>query len=121
MSEQINLGQIVGKDHKYELSVSNESPEDATARRTKETADSDLKRKMTFVLFLFSLMVTAVVFSGCVYVFANGAADDRKWAAGIVSAQYNSLWSGWLPGRTGQEVAAARSSARVARPVVAHS
>ena len=43
MSEQqINLGQIVGKDHKYELSVSNESPEDAIARRTKEAADADL-------------------------------------------------------------------------------
>jgi hypothetical protein len=45
--EQINLGQILGKDHKYELSLSNESVEDAAARRTKEAADADLKRKMT--------------------------------------------------------------------------
>jgi hypothetical protein len=38
MSEpQINLGQLVGKDHRYELSVSNESSEDAAARRAKES------------------------------------------------------------------------------------
>jgi hypothetical protein len=48
---QINLGQIVGKDHKYELSVSNETPEDAGTRRLKETADDELKRKMTYALF----------------------------------------------------------------------
>jgi hypothetical protein len=87
MSEpQINLGQLVGKDHRYELSVSNESSEDAAARRIKEMADADLKRTMTFVLFLFALMVTGVVFAGCVYVFATGAPEDKKWAAGIVSA-----------------------------------
>ncbi|MGZ8218079.1 hypothetical protein [Methylomagnum sp.] len=83
---QINLGQLVGTDHKYELPVSNESPEDAVARRAQEAADAELKRKMTFGVFLFSLAVTAVIFGGCVYVFANGAPDDKKWAAGIVSA-----------------------------------
>ncbi len=99
MSEpQINLGQIVGKDHKYELSVSHESQEDATARRAKEGADADLKRKMTFVLFLFALVVTGVVFAGCVYVFASGASDDKKWAAGIVSAIASGL-VGFLVGQ----------------------
>jgi hypothetical protein len=87
MAEQeINLGQLVGKDHKYELSVSSESLQDAAARRTKEAADADLKRRMTLILFLFALVVTAVVFAGCVYVFATGLPDDKKWAAGIVSA-----------------------------------
>lgn len=84
--QEINLGQLVGKDHKYELSVSSESPQDASARRTKEAADADLKRRMTFILFLFVLVVGAVVFVGCVYVFAHGSPDDKKWAAGIVSA-----------------------------------
>lgn len=96
--QQINLGQIVGNDHKYELSLSNESPEDATVRRAKEIADADLKRKMTFVLFLFSIAVTAVVFAGCVYVFACGSADDKKWAAGIVSAIASGL-TGFLVGQ----------------------
>ena len=95
---QINLGQIVGKDHKYELSVSNESPEEAAARRAKEASDAELKRKMTFVLFLFALGVTGVVFGGCIYVFATGAADDKKWAAGIVSAITSGL-IGFLVGQ----------------------
>jgi len=98
VEQQINLGQIVGKDHKYELSVSNESAEDATARRMKEAADAELKRKMTFVLFCFSLLVTGVVFVGCVYTFAVGAPDDKKWAAGIVSAIASGL-VGFLVGQ----------------------
>lgn len=98
MSEpQINLGQIVGRDHKYELSVSNESPEDAQARRDKETADAALRRRMTFAMFLFALAMTAVVFAGCIWAFANGSADDRKWAAGIVSAISSGL-VGYLVG-----------------------
>jgi hypothetical protein len=96
--QQINLGQIVGKDHKYELSVSNESPEDAAARREKEAADAALKRTMTIGLFLFALSATAVVFGACVYVFAAGTPDDKKWAAGIVSAIASGL-VGFLVGQ----------------------
>ena len=95
---QINLGQIVGKDHKYELSVSNETQEDAATRRTKETADADLKRKMTYVLFCFALLIVGVVFAGCVYTFATGTPDDKKWAAGIVSAIASGL-VGFLVGQ----------------------
>jgi hypothetical protein len=94
----INLSQIVGGDHKYELSVSNETPEDASARRTKETADAELKRKMTYTLFCFALLIVSVVFVGCVYTFATGAADDKKWAAGIVSAIASGL-VGFLVGQ----------------------
>lgn len=96
---QINLGQIVGKNHKYELSViSNETEEDAAARRFKETAEAELKRKMTYVLFWFALLIVSTVFVGCIYTFANGAADDRKWAAGIVSAIASGL-VGFLVGQ----------------------
>ena len=38
------------------------------------------------MLFFFALMIIGAVFAGCVYIFATGAADDKKWAAGIVSA-----------------------------------
>ena len=84
--QQINLGQMVGSDGRYELSVSNESPEDATARRSRESADATLKRRMSLGLFVFALILASIVFGGCVVVFAAGSADDKKWAAGIVSA-----------------------------------
>ena len=84
--QQINLGQMVGSDGRYELSVSNESPEDAAARRSTEAADANLKRRMSLGLFIFALILASIVFSGCVYVFARGTADDKKWAAGIISA-----------------------------------
>jgi hypothetical protein len=83
---QINIGQIVGKDHKYELSVSNETQEDAETRRSNEMADAELKRKMTYTLFCFALVIVGTIFIGCVYTFSTGATDDKKWAAGIVSA-----------------------------------
>ncbi|MBS3954609.1 MAG: hypothetical protein KGZ88_16780 [Methylomicrobium sp.] len=95
---QINLGQIVGNDHKYELSVSNETPEDATARRAREMAEAELKRKMTYSLFCFALLVVSVVFGGCVYLFAVGTVEDKKWAAGIISAIASGL-IGFLVGQ----------------------
>ena len=95
---QINLGQIVGKDHKYELTVSNETQEDAVARRIREMAEAELKRKMTYSLFCFSLFMVAIVFGGCVYVFAAGTVEDKKWAAGIVSAIASGL-VGFLVGQ----------------------
>lgn len=94
----INLSQIVGSDHKYELSISNEAPEDASVRRSNEIADAELKRKMTYSLFWFALLVVCVVFSGCVYTFAVGAVEDKKWAAGIVSAIASGL-VGFLVGQ----------------------
>jgi hypothetical protein len=41
---------------------------------------------MTYTLFCFSLVIVGSIFVGCVYTFATGAADDKKWAAAIVSA-----------------------------------
>ncbi len=95
---QINIGQILSKDHKYELSVSNEKPEDAAVRRTNETADAELKRKMTFSLFCFSLLIISAVFVGCIYLFSTGTAEDKKWSAGIVSAIASGL-IGFLVGQ----------------------
>ncbi len=96
--QQINLGKMVGNDQRYELSVTNESLEDAEARRAREAAEAELKRRTSFVLFIFSLGVVAVVFAGCVYVFATGTSDDRKWAGGIVSAIASGL-IGFLVGQ----------------------
>lgn len=95
----INLSHIIGKgDHRYELSVNNETAEDAAARRAEEIANAELKRRMTFVLFWFALVIVAVVFGGCVYAFSTGTPDDRKWAAGIVSSIASGL-VGYLVGQ----------------------
>ena len=96
--QQINLGNLVGNDGRYELSVSNESPEDATARRSLEAADAALKRRMSLGLFIFALLLMTVIFAGAVWVFAIGNADDNKWAAGIVSAIASGL-VGFLVGQ----------------------
>jgi hypothetical protein len=95
---QINIGQILSNDHKYELSVSNEKPEDGAVRRIIETADAELKRKMTFSLFCFSLLIVGVVFVGCIYLFATGTAEDKKWSAGVISAIVSGL-IGFLVGQ----------------------
>lgn len=95
---QINIGQILNKDHKYELSVSNEKPEDAAVRRLNENADAELKRKMLFALFCFSLLIVGTLFAGCIYLFASGTAEDKKWSAGIVSAIASGL-IGFLVGQ----------------------
>ena len=96
--EPIDLGQVVSQGHKYELTIGNEPAEDAVARRAADAADAALKRKMTFILFCFALAVTAIVFGGCAYVFATGSSDDKKWAAGIVSAIASGL-VGFLVGQ----------------------
>ena len=96
--QQINLGQMVGSDGRYELSVSNESPEDAVARRSLQAADAALKRRMSLGLFIFALLLMTVIFAGAVWVFAIGNADDKKWAAGIVSAIASGL-VGFLVGQ----------------------
>jgi hypothetical protein len=94
----INLNQIVGRDHRYELSVNNETPEDAEARRGQAMADAQMKRKMTFALFCFALLIVGVIFMGCIYTFATGTPEDKKWAAGIVSAIASGL-VGFLVGQ----------------------
>ena len=96
--QQINLGNLVGNDGRYELSVSNESPEDATARRSLEAAEAALKRRMSLGLFMFALLLMTAIFAGAVWVFAVGNADDKKWAAGIVSAIASGL-VGFLVGQ----------------------
>ena len=65
---------------------------------TLNGAVAALKRKMMYVLFCFALIVTAIVFGDCVYVIARGSADDKKWAAGIVSAIASGL-VGFLVGQ----------------------
>lgn len=95
---QINLGQMVGSDGRYELSVSNETAEDGAARRSREAADANLKRIMALSLFFFALTLTTAVFAGAVYIFSSGTADDKKWAAGIISAIASGL-VGFLVGQ----------------------
>lgn len=100
VNPEINLNQLVdgGSNQKYALSINNETAEDAAARRFSEAADAELKRKMTYYLFFFALLIVGIVFAGCVYTFSTGAVDDKKWAAGIVSAIASGL-IGFLVGQ----------------------
>ncbi|HNT30179.1 MAG TPA: hypothetical protein PKL83_04480 [bacterium] len=96
--DQINLGKIIGRNHKYALTVNNETPEDASVRHKNEMAEAELKRKMVYALFCFALFVVGTIFIGCIYVFAMGTIDDRKWATGIISAIASGL-IGFLVGQ----------------------
>jgi Mg2+/citrate symporter len=98
-ASELNLAQLISKNHKYEIAASNESAEDAAARRALEAADAQHQRLMRTSLFYFALLIVLVVFTGCVYVFASGNADDKKWAAGTVSAIASGL-VGFLVGQT---------------------
>lgn len=94
---QINLGEL-GKEHSYELSLSNESSEDAAARRLNEAEDAKLKRRMTFSLFVFAMVLVFIVFVGSLYLMATGDPSDKKWATGIVGVIISGLL-GFLVGQ----------------------
>lgn len=47
--------------------------------------------------FVFALALVAVTFGGCLYLFATGSPDDKKWAAGLLSAIVSGL-VGYLVG-----------------------
>jgi hypothetical protein len=93
----INLGRLADANHRYDLTVSNESPEDAQARRLNEAAEATLARRMRLMLFCFALAFVSVVFAGCVHLFATGTAEDKKWAGGIVASITSGL-IGYLVG-----------------------
>jgi len=93
----INLGRLADTTHRYDLTVSNESPEDAKARRLSEAAEATLARRMRLMLFCFALLFVSVVFTGCIYLFATGTAEDKKWAGGIVASITSGL-IGYLVG-----------------------
>ena len=100
MAEQegINLTNLVKSQHKYELAASYEPPEDAAARRAKDVADAHESRTIRMILLVFSLAVITVIVVGCIYGFVVGSADDKKWAAGIISAIASGL-VGYLVGQ----------------------
>lgn len=97
---QLNLSHLIGQNqqnHKYDVRLNNEPAEDADARRVQEAQDADLRRKKDFILFCVALMLTVVIFLGCIYLFVIGNPDDKKWAAGIVSSIVSDL-VGYLVG-----------------------
>ena len=82
----VDFGNVGLSGQKYEISMkNNETAEDAEARRQKDAADASLKRTQSRLLFIFALILTSVVFGGCVVAFVTGSAEDKKWAASIVT------------------------------------
>lgn len=88
----INLSQLVsGGAHSFDLKLNNESTEDAQARRAEQAADAKQRRGMTWTIFIFALAMVLTIFVGCVAVFVGGEPEEKKWAAGIVSAMASGL------------------------------
>jgi hypothetical protein len=83
---QIDIGKLT--EQGYTLKINNESPEDASARRKREEEEARFARLSRLALLVFSLLLTSVIFIGCVLVLAStkSSPDDKKWAAGLVSA-----------------------------------
>jgi len=95
----LNLDQLIsGEGDQLELKIKKETDEDAEARRLRDAADANLKRKMTLILFIFALFVTATVFVACIVVAIIGASEDKKWACSIVTAITSGL-VGYLVGQ----------------------
>jgi hypothetical protein len=96
---QVDIGRLAEVGQRYELAVTGgESPEDAAARRTTQLADSKLARQIRLLLVVFALLLTSAIFAGCLATFVGGTPDDKKWAAGIVSAIASGL-VGFLVGQ----------------------
>ena len=100
---QIDLGQLSQNNHRYELSLSNsETEEDGSARRALEAAAAEHQRRIQFAIIIFAMLVSSVVFAGCVYAFVTGSPDDKKWAAGILGSIASGL-IGFLVGQGGKK------------------
>lgn len=95
----INLSSLLASQaHKFDLKLNNESPEDAVARRVEHAADAKQRRGMAWAIFIFAIIMVATIFVGCVVAFVSGGQDEKKWAAGIVSAMASGL-IGFLVGQ----------------------
>jgi len=95
----LDLQQIASAGHRYEVSIANESAEDGAARREQDALEAALDRRLRFLGFVFAMLGLGVIFAGCVYLFSAGGADDKKWAAAVVSAIVSGF-SGYLLGQS---------------------
>ncbi len=95
---QVDIGRLAESGQRYELAVTGESSEDAAARRATQLAEAKAARAVRLLLVLFALLLTSAIFTSCLVVFAKGGPDDKKWAAGIVSAIASGL-VGFLVGQ----------------------
>lgn len=94
----VNISEIA-KESDVNLTIKNmEKPEDANARRALEADNAKHQRRIQMMIVYFSMAITATIFVGCVYTFAQGSADDKKWAAGILSSICSGL-IGYLVGQ----------------------
>ena len=96
--ETIDLVQLTKAGHRYDATITSETPQDAQARRSEEAAVAAQKRHFAYVLFYVGLLTIGAIFIGCIYLFAGGTAEDKKWAAGLLSAIVSGL-VGYLVGK----------------------
>lgn len=98
-TQPIDIEKLASQGAKYEVSLSNESPEDAIARRDLEAAEAKDRRMKGFIGFVFGVVIISVILAGCIYVFSTGSADAQKLAAGVISA-IASGYVGFLVGQS---------------------
>lgn len=84
MPNQFNLDDLP-KGNKFALHLESDTPEDAVARRQEKAEEAGHKRKVNTIILNFALLMVFLIFVGCIYEFATGSADDKKWAGAVVS------------------------------------
>jgi hypothetical protein len=77
-----DLGDFKGPE--YDVRI--ESNEEASARRIESAKDAEHKRRVHIIVLGFALAMVAVIFLGCIYEFATGSVDDKKWAGAVVAS-----------------------------------
>lgn len=94
----VDLNEVISR-HRWDLKANYESEADAEARRMQEAAHAAWEREKARWLFRFSLGLILLVFCGSLYLFVVGTADDKKWAAALISGITSGL-SGFLVGQS---------------------
>jgi hypothetical protein len=78
-----NLRDLI-KDPKYTAHF--ESTEEASARRLEAAEKAKYKRKVHLIILIFALIMMSLIFAGCIYEYATGSADDKKWAGALLAS-----------------------------------
>jgi hypothetical protein len=79
----LDLGDL-SEDPKYDVRI--ESNEEAAARRLQVAEKAKHKRLVNLIILIFALLMVLIIFVGCIYEFATGSVDDKKWAGAIVAS-----------------------------------
>lgn len=78
-TEPIDFNSLVRQGN-YSASITSETSEDAQARREREAENAEHRRRIEFLLVIFTLCLVTAGFIYCLCVLTTGSADDKKLA-----------------------------------------